>query len=236
MKVLLSTFILISTICFAQKQYEFDYLIEYELTFYKDSIKIKNRPFREKDETIKKLYLTNSKQNNYIVELTELDSLNYKMIFTDYNGIYSDVLILKTDLITAEFINIDCKYVNRFSDRFNYKKKYYDFLNLNDTLINGKSYGKYKIESNNPKRTKKIKIGTEFYIINQQTTFHLPIFTLSTAYAKWKTEGNLPLGIYFEKYFIDYYGYLSSKEKLKNYWKIDKKIVLNDECNYTVKK
>ena len=54
MKVLLSTFILISTICFAQKQYEFDYLIEYELTFYKDSIKIKNRPFNKKDKTITK--------------------------------------------------------------------------------------------------------------------------------------------------------------------------------------
>lgn len=51
-----------SSYCYAQKQYEFDYLIEYELTFYKDSIKIKNRPFREKDETIKKYYLTNSKK------------------------------------------------------------------------------------------------------------------------------------------------------------------------------
>ncbi|MEP1490384.1 MAG: hypothetical protein ABJK28_18335 [Algibacter sp.] len=235
MKLILTTFLLLSTYCFSQKQYEFDYLIEYDVTYYKDSVKIKNRLFRKKDKTFKKYYLTNSKNNSYTGVITELDSLKYKMIFKDENGIYSNVIILKSDLNQAEFINIDCKYVTNYQDLFKYQTKNYDFFKLNDTLFNGKTYSKFKLESIKPKRTKRKKLGTEFYIIDKQTSFHLPILYFSTAYEEWKTKGNLPKGIFFEKYFIDYYGYLDSKEKLINYWKTNKKIVIGDDCNYTEK-
>ena len=233
MKLLLITFLLLSTVCFSQKQYEFDYLIEYEFTLFKDSIKIKNRPFRKEDKVIKKYYLTNSKKNNYTAIITEIDSLDYKMIFKDENGIYSDVIIAKSDLNSAEFINIDCEYVRKYFNPNKYKTKYYDFLNLNDTLINGKTYSRYKMESIKPKRTKKGKLGTEVYIVDKETQFHLPILNFSTAYEEWKTERDLPNGIFYEKYFIDYYGLLDSKETLINIWKIDKKIVINKDCDYT---
>ena len=236
MKLLLTTFLLISTICFSQKQYEFDYLIEYELTIYKDSIKIKNRPFREKDKTLKKYYLTNSKSNNYSAVITESDSLNYKMIFKDEDGIYSNIIILKSDLNNAEFINIDCEFVVSYQNAFKHKTKYYDFFKLNDTVVNGKTYSKFKLESIKPKRTKREQLGTEFYIIDKETSFHLPVLDFSIAYEEWKKEKNLPNGIYTEKYFIDYYGSLDSKEKLIHHWKIDKKIVINNDCDYTEKR
>lgn len=232
-KVLLSILLLFSTYCFSQKQYEFDYLIEYEMTFYKDSIKIKNRPFREENKAIKRYYLTNSKKNNYSAVITEMDSLNYKMIFKDQDGIYANVIILKSDLNKAEFINIDCEYVSRYQNQFKFKTKYYEFFKLDDTLINEKSYNRYKMESIKPKRTKKDKLGTEFYVIDKESSFHLPILNFSTAYEEWKIERNLPNGIFYEKYFIDYYGQLDSKETLINYWKIDKKIVINKDCDYT---
>lgn len=230
---LLITCLLFSTYCFSQKQYEFDYLIEYELTLYKDSIKIKNRPFREKDETIKKYYLTNSKKNNYTTVLTELDSLNFKMAFKDENGIHSNVIILKSDLYKAEFIDINCKDVFKCINPYKYQTKNHAFFELNDTLINRKTYSRYKLESTRPKSVKRKKLGTEFYIIDKTTKFHLPILTFSTAYEKWKTDKTLPNGIFFEKYFIDFYGRLDSKETLINYRKIDKKILIQKECDYT---
>ncbi|QOD61684.1 hypothetical protein H9I45_04335 [Polaribacter haliotis] len=236
MKLLITTFLLISTYCFSQKQYEFDYLLEYEITFYKDSIKIKNRKFRKEDKTIKKYYLTNSKKNNYSAVITELDSLNYKMIFKDENGIYSNVTFLKSDLNKAEFINIDCKNVSRYENPFKYQTKNYDFFKLNDTVISEKTFWMYKLESIKPKKVKRKKLGTEYYILDKGTSFHLPILNFSTAYEEWKKEGNLPNGIFQQKYFIDYYGQLDSKEELINYWKTDKKIVINNDCDYTEKK
>ncbi|PNW26403.1 hypothetical protein [Formosa algae] len=213
MKLLLATFLLFSIHCFSQKQYEFDYLIEYEQTLYKDSIKIKNQPFREKDKTTKKYYLTNSKNNNYRAVITELDSLYYKMIFKDENGIYSNVTFLKSDLNTAEFINIDCKYVTRYKNPFKHQTKNYDFFKLTDTVINGKTFSKYKLESIKPRKVKRKKLGTKFYIIDKETSFHLPVLDFSTAYEEWKTEGNLANGIFIEKYFIDYYGNLGKKRR-----------------------
>lgn len=233
MRFLVIIFLLIANYSFSQKLYEFDYLLEYESTFYKDSIKFKNRKFFKKDETIKKYYLTNSKKNNYVAIVTELDSLNYKIIFKDQNGIYSNATFLKTDLNKAEFINIECKYVHRYENRYKYQTKNYDFFKLNDTVINKKHFSFFKLESIRPKTVKRKKLGTQYYIIDTETAFHLPVLDFSTAYEEWKTDSYLPNGIFLEKYFIDYYGFLHSKEKLINYWKIDKKIVINNACNYT---
>lgn len=235
MKTFIITFLFFTSICFSQKQYKFDYLIEYELTYYKDSIKIKNRPFRKVDKKIKKYYLTNSKNNDYLTIITEKDNLNYRMIFIDNNGIYSNVIILKSDFNKAEFINLDCKYVNRYQNAYKYQIKNYDFFDLTDTLINDKSFIRYKMSSIKPKKVERKKLGTEFYIIDKFTDFHLPILNFSTAYEEWKNNKTIPNGIFNEKYFIDYYGNLDWIEKIVNHCEIEKKIVIQDECNYAKK-
>ncbi len=236
MKLLLITFLLFSTYCFSQKQYEFDYLIEYEYTVYKDTLKIKNHPLREKIKTTKKYYLTNSKKNNYTARMSEVDSLNYRIVFLDQNEIHSNVTVLKSDFIKAEFINIECKYISEYVNRhsispYKYQTKNYDFFKLNDTLINGETYSKYKFGSNKPKRAKRKGLATLYYIIKNGTEFHSPILTFPTAYEEWKVKRNIPNGIYIEKYLLDSYGQLNSKETLVNYWKIDKKIVIQKGCD-----
>jgi hypothetical protein len=237
MKLLLTTFLFVSTICFSQKQYEFDYIIEYELISYKDPIKIPNHKFRKETETSKKYYLTNSNKNNYIAIITDLDSLNYQMVLRDQDGIYANVKVLKSELFKAEVINIDCNNIIPYINRFKYQTKNYDFFRLKDTVLNTKTYSLYKLASiRNTKRIRRKKIGTEFYIIDKETSFHLPILSFGTAYEEWKTDGNLPNGIFFQKFFIDYNGNLDAKEKLINYWKTDKKIVINDDCDYTKKR
>jgi len=236
MKPFIIIFFLFTTICFSQKQYKFDYLVEYELTLFKDSIKIKNRAFRKKEEKIKRYYLTNSKNNDYLAIITEKDSLNYRMVFKDYNGIYSDVIFLKTNLNKAEFINIECKYVIKYSNPYKYQIDNHDFFILKDTVINEKAFSRYKLRCIKPKLIRKKKLGTEFYIIDKSTEFHLPILKFSTAYEEWKNNKFLPNGIFSEKYFIDYNGALDSNEKIIKYYKIDMKITIQDECDYTKKK
>jgi hypothetical protein len=123
--------------------------------------------------------------------------------------------------------------VHRYENSYKFRVKEYDFFNQKDTIINNKSFSRYKLSSIKPKKIEKNKLGTEYYIIDKLSNFHLPILKFSTAYEEWKKNKNIPYGIFFEKYFIDYYGFLDSREKLVNYWKINKKIVIQKECDYT---
>lgn len=235
MKLLTILFILYATFCYSQQQYEFDYLLEYETTIYKDSFQVKKGKLTEKNETFKRYYLTNSKKNNYSAIITDLDSLYYTMTFKDENGISSRTTFLKSDLNNAEFINIHCKDVYSYKNQFKYRTKEYDFFKLTDTLVNGKAYTKYKFTSIKPRKEKRHKLATKFYLIDKETAFHLPFFELSTPYEEWKIDKNFPTGLFYEKYIIDYYGKLNSKETLINYWKIDKKIVISEDCDYSKK-
>lgn len=235
MKFLFFICFLISTIGYSQKQYKFDYIFEYQVKRYKDTIKIKNHHYNKTDKMFYKYYLTNSKNNNYYAVITDIDSLHYKLVFTDYNGVYSNVEYLKSDLDKAEFINIDCKNVIRTLNPYKYKVKYYDIEHLKDTIIHNKSFWHYKISSNKPRRTKKKKLGTNHYIIDKSSSFHLPILTHTTPHEKWKRDKQLPNGILMEKYFVNYYGKLSMEQKLISYKKIDKKITLQKECDYAKK-
>ncbi|UJH90297.1 hypothetical protein LZ575_15730 [Antarcticibacterium sp. 1MA-6-2] len=233
MKLLTFLFLLFTTLCFSQKQYEFDYLLEYEVTLYKDSVRIKNRPFHKEEKSYKKYYLTNSRKNNYTAVIKDLDSSYYKMIFRDQDGIYSEVSVLKSNLNKAEFINIDCRYVSPYENPYKHLTEDYEFFELADTLIDGTAYQHFKIASIKPKTVKRKKLGAEFYIIEKETEFHLPVVDFPTIYEEWKTKQKLPNGIFLEKYYIDYYDRLDSKEKLINYWKIDRKIVISEDCDYT---
>jgi len=219
-------FLTLSTLfCFSQKQFEFDYLIEYKLTFYKDSIT---------EKSISRYYLTNSKKNNYLAVVTNLDSLNYQMHFKDENGLSFNVNFLKSDLNKAEFINVDCEYVRNYRNPFKIRIKEYEFFNLNDTLIDRTEYSRYKLTSIKPKKRKRKKLATEFYIVQNNTTFHLPIFYFPTAYEEWKSKKNVPNGIFKERLLFGFDGNLSVKEELIRYHHINKTIIIDRKCDYTL--
>lgn len=194
MKLHLTTLLLISACCFSQKHYEFDYLLKYELVYYTDSVETNNETGRIKEKTLHKFYLTNSKKNNYSAVLTELDSLNYNMIFKDENGLSANVKVLKSDFNSAEFISIDCTSVTRYQNRFKYKAKHYDFFKLKDTLLQGKTYSRFKFESIKPKKTKRKQLAAQFYIIDQTMSQHLPVLNFSTAYENGRHTGLYPTG------------------------------------------
>ncbi|GAA4962584.1 hypothetical protein [Algibacter aquimarinus] len=225
MKQLITLILTLSTIfCFSQKQYEFDYLIEYKHTFYNDSLT---------EKTISRYYLTNAKKNSYLAVITNLDSLNYQMDFKDENGLSFNVNFLKSDLIKAELINVECDYIWKYRNPYKFRIKEYDFFNLKDTLINGIVYARYKLTSIKPKKEKRKKLGTEIYIIDKNTKFHLPVLYFSTAYEEWRSKKNIPNGIFKERLLFEYSGKLSIKEEIVGYNKINKKIIINAKCDYT---
>ncbi|WP_313807820.1 hypothetical protein [Flavobacterium sp.] len=225
MRQLLFLFTILSSIYgYSQKKYEFDYIIEYKLTVYKDSSTKKD---------ITRYYFTNSKKNNYLAEIANLDSLNYQMVFKDENGISFNVNFLKADLAKTETITVDCPYVNRYQNQFKFRTQEYDFFNMTDTIIDGTKYSRYKLASIKPKKEKRKKLGTEVYIIDQKTAFHLPVFQFSTAYEEWKSTKNIPNGIFKERLLYDFNGNLSMKEEIVGFYSINKTILIDKGCDYT---
>jgi hypothetical protein len=213
-----------TTLCFSQKQYVFDYLIEYQHTFYKDSLT---------EKTISRYYLTNSKNNSYLAVITNLDSLNYQMDFKDENGLTFNVNFLKSDLNNAELINVTCEYIRKYSNPYKFRISEYDFFNLKDTLINGIEFARYQLTSIKPKQKKRKKLGTEIYIIDKNTTFHLPVLYVPTAYEEWKSKKNIPNGIFKERLLFDYDGNITIREKIIGYHNINKTIVIDKKCDGT---
>lgn len=232
-KFLLTHLFLISTNCFSQKQYEFDHLISYDVTFNKDTVDSKQQSIILKDKVIKRHYLTNSKNNSYYAIVMELDRQNYKIIFREHNNIYSHIASKKTELTQARIINIECLDVFKLHKSYAYKTKHVDFFKLNDTIINNQSLSKYKLAPINPKRAKRKKSWTIFYLLNKATAFHLPMLHSVAAYEEWKSDTAIANGIFTERHFANYNGNIMIKEQLISYRKVDKKIVINGDCDYS---
>lgn len=227
-KIAFLFFTFLTLLSYSQKKvFEFDYLLEYDRT-------INMADSHVKKGKSKVYYLTNSKDNSYIVTIYEKDSLNYRLYFQNYKGLISNVNFNKKELNRAEFINIDCDYIVRWNNKFKYQTKNYDFYKLKDTVINQKSYFKYKLKSNNKRREKRKKLATQYYIVDKETKFHLPQFHFSTPYNEWKTNtSKIPNGILFQKNLYGYNGRIYSKIELINYYKTTKKIVIDKKCDYT---
>ena len=221
MKTIKFLILLLPIICLSQKKFEFDYLITYKHTNYKDST-----------STVEK-YLTNSKDNSYLARFISKDS-TYLLRFDEYEGVYAKVLFNKIEFDNAEILNIDCDYISSFKsiNHAKYQVKYYDFINLSDTLIVDKKYHHYRLKSiRSNKYRKRKKIGQSDYIIEKSTDFHLPILIHPTAYEEWKQSKTLINGIFKEKFFTNYLGEIEEKYELISYQKIKKKITIPKECN-----
>jgi hypothetical protein len=221
-KILLFLIVLIGIPSFGQKKYLFDYMMEY---YRKDT---------DTSKVKKEYILTNSKDNSYTLTLYEKDSLNFNLFFLDQNGIYSKSILDKKSFSRAEFVTLNCGVVSGYGNPYKYQTKNYDFINKSDTIIDGQHYFHYFFKSNKPKKEKRKKLATEHFIVEKNTSFHLPILTFATSYEEWKLEKNIPNGIPKQMYMVTY------KEKelflfyeLKRYAKINKYIIIPEECDYT---
>lgn len=218
----------------AQKTYEFDYILKFKETFFKDSIRIKKQVFIEKDTSLVRFYLINSKNNSYYASVSEHDGITYDLYFRDEQGSTAIVEYLKEDLNRAEFVKIKCENVAKWQNPYKELSKDYAFTIVKDTLINQKTYIVYRLSSNNSRVVKRKKVVTQYYIIDTTKEFD-PLFIHPTAYEEWKVDFPNLKGLIVERYFIDYYHQLHSRKKLLSILPTTKKIVIAAECDDTSK-
>lgn len=222
LKLLLLVF-LFSTLTFCQKKYAFDYILEYKYQL-SDTSKVEIQYF-----------LTNSKDNSYFINVKDKDSLNFTLNFVDYNGIKSVFYLDKVAFSKAESISLECKLISKNYNPFIAQRtKEYDFKMEKDTVIEGNYFSQYLIRSNSPKREKKKKLGAIVYVVEKNSAFHFPLLDHPTAYEEWKLEKNIPNGIPKFMYFKDFINNKKSQIfRLVQYVKINKYLIIPEECDYS---
>ncbi len=213
-------FFLITINCFSQKSYSFDYLIEYSFVSYKYSTSNK-----------KIYYLTNSKDNSYFAKIESLDTLSFSLEFIAQDKIWTKTKIEKKYFFEAEFIKGTCDSILTHRNYFKEKTKHYKFEVLSDTIINNLSLERYKLMFIGKRKGKRSNpIGSNLYIIEDSTKFHLPTLTHPTAFGEWKEEGQIPNGIFKEKIFLDFEDNVAEKHILKDYYMTNKTLIIPEDC------
>jgi hypothetical protein len=206
---------------FSQKHYEFDYLVTYQSIFL-DSTKNRSKQF-----------LTNSKKNNYFAVITEKSDSENILHFHDRHGLHFNVFFKKEDLINAEIINIKCEFVvvGKFMRDAKSKINYYDYYDLGNSKTESEYYANYKLQSTNPKRAKRKKLGKYYYILSDSLSFHLPLTITHLEYELWYSNPKIPKGLFKERIYTNYLDEIQHRYVLKKIEKITKKIIIPSECS-----
>jgi len=214
-KIILLVLLVSSSFLFSQTEFSFDYLLHYNFVNHIDSTK---------NETV--YYLTNSKDNSYLARITNRDSLNLNILFIKHDYLISDVVVSKNDFQSAELINIECKNISNYINRYKEKVDVYDYIKLDKT----DSIEKYEIIClKSEKFRKKRKIGKYVLKFDYTMPFHLPNLFFSTLYEEWNKERDLPNYFLNEISFYTYENKLSTSEYLVNFIKKEIKIKINTE-------
>lgn len=221
-KFFLLSIIFIFNFSFGQKEYQLNNLLEYERSCYRNDSLIHS-------ETI--YYVTNAKDNSYIVQLDSINNTQFELRLNDRGGFFSKVKVSRKGFFKAEYINIDCNNVLSSENPYKYQTKNYEYVLLPDTIINGEKLQKYKLTYVGKKKPKKkLSIGTNYYLIKDATEYHLPILKHNTAFEEWKLERSIPNGIFQEKFFVNCKNKVENRLKLKKIIQIDKKIIIKSPC------
>jgi hypothetical protein len=219
-KIILLLFLLSSLNIYCQKKYFFDYIIEYK--FQKDPA----------SKVEKRYLLTNSKDDTYECRVYEEDSLNFSIDFRDEKGIRSNSIIDKSEFFKAETISLSCESIHYQKEKYKYDSGRFDFINKKDTLINDVYYKNYEMKHRKIKNARKFKRGISYYIVENNTEFHLPLLIFSGVFDVRETSKNIPNGIAKEIFSLSYdkkqYEFVY---KLLQYVKIKKYFIIPENCD-----
>jgi hypothetical protein len=221
----LLSFTLLVQLCYSQKNYYFDYILEFDKEISLNS--------KVEIDSIK-TYLINSNKNSYFMSLNKGDFLNVGLNFIDNDGILIYSTINKSLFNATRKITIDCKNAKHYYNPYKYQVENYIFINLKDTIINNKSFYHYCIKSNRSlKYQKRNKIMAIHYIVDKNSTDFLPFLIEPTCYEEWKKERNIPNGLPFIIYQKNFEGKITHKIQLKTCTKIEMSLVVPEECDFT---
>jgi hypothetical protein len=221
-KILLFLIVFISIPSYSQKKYLFDYMMEY---YRKDT---------DTSKVKKEYILTNSKDKSYTLRVFEKDSSNFDLSFLNLIGVSSKMILDKNSFSEAEFITSNCDFISGYSYPSKFKTQDFNFIKKSDTLVGGEYCSHYIFKCNDPKKEKRKKLGTLHFILKKDASCNLLFFDHPTVYEEWKSEGNILNGI-LQEMFLELYDKNKniSFYKLKQYAKINKYLIVPEECDYT---
>ena len=190
--IYLFCFLLTVSICLAQKSYEFDYVLEYNI-----SPKSENNSVLEKGYT--KYDFINSKDNSYILTVSETkEKINMWLTLSSGQTFFGD--IIKGDFF-VEAISLKCP-KNWFKNNSDYENLKDFQLNVeDDTIINTEVFKQFALQPLNKKDIKKFNLKTFYYIVDNKFNFKYPILQPTGAlFRKWKKGEKIPNGFVKEVY------------------------------------
>ena len=215
-------FSLMFTLGFCQVKYNFDFKLSYD--FY----------YKAKDaESYQRTYFVNS-QNNlaYMTKIPVEESDKLRLHLIDFRGHHIDYTVDKSKFDETKTLHIKDEFVDKYRDSYD-TEKYYDFINKNDTLIDGKTYKHVVLKCNKSIKFQKRKnIVKSHYIIDDNLkTF--PLFEKFLEVKVWKKDLNkFPLGIIYMSYKEELNGEIICVNKLTKIEPV--KTVLKTDVNYLV--
>jgi len=213
-------FLLLFSPVIAQKNYVFDYLLEYDFQLSENS------------EIQKRYMLTNSKDNTYDLLYWQSSVKDLNIFFSeDLEGIQIRKTIPIREFFSNEKLFFNCNEFTKHRVRSIYDEKKYKFTIHNDSVMLTDTLKHYQMDIVSNKLKKKYEFGTSHYLVANETQFHLPLMQFSETFDVRITSKSVPNEIAKEIYTIN--DFRHTKEyyyKLIVYLKIKKEVVISDPC------
>lgn len=209
--------LLLTTSAWAQKDFAFDYIAEYDFRMV-DSAKVQKRWF-----------WFNSHDNSYRLEIIDTGRGNVRCYFFEINGKTSTFIMDKEQFFAGAACATNCKLVtDMFRDRYYHEEDY--ALTSVDTLVNGTPRNLFTAASKDPKREQRKKLGKACYIYGNQPEFDKPMIIPAIDYYLWKRDPKFPVGLPLDRYQLTFEGKRTFWYHLVDYAPLKVYFIIPKEC------
>jgi len=190
-KLLLIYLLFQISVNFAQQSYEFDYVLQYNIS--------KRGSSGILEDFYTRYDFINSKDNSYILTVYDSKEKINMQLLLDTGKVYIGDII--RDDFFVEAISLKCP-KNWYKNNSDYENlKDFQVINNKDTLINTEIFKRYTVLPLNKKEIKKFNLSPTYYIIDNKYNFNFPVLTpANVLYRKWKKGEKLPNGVVKEIY------------------------------------
>lgn len=224
MKTLLQIILLLASISFySQQKYHFDRAVVVKSEYQKnDSI-----------ERFEHNHLINSNNIDYVA-FVRLKKDTTSLSFSDINGIQIIEANFKSlEFNTSESYTVDCKLVSNFSNFYKFKAKEYDFVQLKDTVFEGKTCYHIVIQSNKSLKYQKRKKISSYYLIIDKNVNEIPFLYIGNPLYinTWKKNNISIKGRTLFAYYKNANGEISRTDRFE-YGEINRNLIIPEACDY----
>lgn len=214
--LILLLFTFVTSALMAQKEYRFDYMLQYDSY---NSISKK---------TDSQYFFVNSSDNSFILSVLDSEG-KVEMFLKDVNAKIYHSKMPREDFFVL-MIAMRCPLtLNWNNDRKNETR--YEYANARDSLINAVPYYHFEMRPPNKKKDANKNLKPIHYLYTQSENFSMPVvLTNRFLYDLWKEGGQKFSGLLSENYILEADGSKRALSKLVTVLKIEKIIIVDTTC------